>query len=59
MGVDSAGRHEDARAAGPGRFRFLVASRSLPQRAARQAGTATGFSIGIPTMLPHSVHDPS
>ena len=24
-----------------------------------QAGTATGFSIGTPTMLPHSVHEPS
>ena len=24
-----------------------------------QAGTRVGFSIGMPTMLPHSVHEPS
>ncbi len=31
--------------------------RNGPRR--QPAATACGFSIGIPTMLPHSVHEPS
>ena len=32
---------------------------AAPRRFAGQTGTATGFSIGTPTMLPHSVQLPS
>ena len=34
-------------------------TRHSPLRVTGQAGTATGFSIGTPTMLPHSVQLPS
>ena len=38
----------------------MLLRRSAPSRAhPGQAGTATGFSIGTPTMLPHSVQLPS
>ena len=31
----------------------------IPETASRPALSPYGFSIGAPTMLPHSVHEPS
>ena len=33
--------------------------RSVERRKRQPAATGTGFSIGTPPMLPHSVHEPS
>ena len=41
------------------RIRALLARSSAKARQPYPTATGVGFSIGMPTMLPHSVHEPS